>query len=190
MKISFDINLSAPEKTQLATILRCKETELDTALAPFSLAALHEYLDMFFGERAFTRGSDIREYRLLLLIRDGYKGQIPDEQTVSELFQTTAAQSKSLINSVLSKYQYELKTAIDNLMIRAIKAAVISEDETHYTATIVNSVTVDRLNRILVRINGNSLRITKMPGTVSIYQLQPSAYDDLCKHFGIKTTGG
>jgi hypothetical protein len=74
---------------------------------------------MFLGQKVFRRGSDILEYRLFLLIEKALEGQIPDEQVVSNLFQTTPTESRSLIRSVMSKYQYQLRGAIE-YSIRAI----------------------------------------------------------------------
>ena len=111
MAITVDLPLNAEEKAQLAGILRCDPDALDAVLAPYAAAALEEYARMFIGQRVFTRGSDIHEYRLFLLIKQPLEGRIPDEQQVSDLFQTTATQSRSLIRSVLAKYQYELQEA-------------------------------------------------------------------------------
>lgn len=66
---------------------------------------------MFIGQRVFTRGRDIQEYRLFLLIRGPFGNTIPDDQMVCDLFQTTT-QSRALVRSVMSKYQYELSQAI------------------------------------------------------------------------------
>jgi len=37
---------------------------------------------MFIGQQVFTRGADIREYRLFLLIEQPFDAHIPDEQRV------------------------------------------------------------------------------------------------------------
>jgi len=186
MKISINIDLTSEEKKQLAAILQCQDdTKLEKALTAFGTAALREYVDMFLGQRVFLRGTDIREYRLLLLIRYGFQNVVPDEQRISDLFQTTPAQSKSLINSVLAKYQYELKAAIDDVMVQAIKNAKYDKESDFFEITNVSSSTVDRLNRILARINGNLTRVVKKAGTVSTFRVKPSSYDELRKYFNV-----
>ena len=82
MAITVDLPLNAEEKAQLAGILRCDPDALDAVLAPYAAAALEEYARMFIGQRVFTRGSDIHEYRLFLLIKQPLEGRIPDEQQV------------------------------------------------------------------------------------------------------------
>ncbi|HYM60686.1 MAG TPA: hypothetical protein VEZ11_07320, partial [Thermoanaerobaculia bacterium] len=113
MKITVDLDLSDPETKQLAGTLGCSVKDLPAKLSDSCSAAAEEYARMFLGQKVFTRGSDIQEYRLFLLIRHAFGGSIPDEQHISDLFQTTASQSGSLIRSVMSKFQYELRQVID-----------------------------------------------------------------------------
>jgi hypothetical protein len=119
MKIAFNIDLDKNDKEELAIILGCNSQELAQKLSLYGVAALREYITMFLGQKVFRRGSDILEYRLFLLIESALEGQIPDEQVVSNLFQTTSTESRSLIRSVMSKYQYQLREAIED-SIKAI----------------------------------------------------------------------
>jgi len=105
MKIEFEP--SGGDLEMLAEILGTSPDEVEAALAPYLHAAATEYVEMFLGRKVFTRGQDIREYRLFLLMKEVFE-RLPDEQEVSDLFQTTESQSRSLIRSVMSKYQYDL----------------------------------------------------------------------------------
>ena len=60
------LNLTQEDEAELARVLGCKPAEFGAVLAPYATAALMEYVMMFLGQKVFTRGSDIREYRLLL----------------------------------------------------------------------------------------------------------------------------
>jgi hypothetical protein len=71
--------LSQPEQVQLAGTLRVAVDDLREHLEAHANAAVEEYVRMFLGQRVYTRGSDIREYRLLLLIRHALGGRIPSE---------------------------------------------------------------------------------------------------------------
>jgi hypothetical protein len=108
MAISVSVELKEDEQAQLAAILGTTVAELEGKLAPFAQAAVEEYVRMFLGQRVFTRGSDAREFRLLLLIKHAFEDRFPDDQRISDLFQTTLSESRSLIKSVSAKYQYEL----------------------------------------------------------------------------------
>ncbi len=94
MSVIVELNLNTTERAQLARILGCGEAELDDKLGSYATAALEEYLRMFLGQRVFTRGSDIVEYRLLLLTKEAFQGRLPDEQRVCALFQRSVTGSR------------------------------------------------------------------------------------------------
>jgi hypothetical protein len=93
MPITIELGLADEERNQLGGILKCSPADLDATLESYAAAALEEYGRMFIGQRVFTRGADIQVYRLFLLIKGPFDNQIPDEQIVSDLFQTTANQN-------------------------------------------------------------------------------------------------
>jgi hypothetical protein len=183
MAITVDLALGADEKAQLAGILHCEVNELDGVLTPYARAAVEEYTRMFIGQRVFTRGADIQEYRLFLLIKEPFENTIPDEQRVSDLFQTTASQSRSLVRSVMSKYQYELQEAINATLKQAIEDAEAEGDD--WTVTINSENIVDALNRVIGSIDGSLPQIEKKRGTVSNYVVRRSSYSRLCERFNL-----
>lgn len=183
MPITLNLALTEEEKTQLAGILRCEVGELEEMLGPYAAAALEEYARMFIGQRVFTRGSDIHEYRLFLLIKQPFEGRIPDEQQVSDLFQTTANQSRSLIRSVIAKYQYELHDAINSSLRNAVAAAEADGDD--WSITVNSENIVESLNRVIGSIDGSLPQIEKKRGTVSSYVLRRSSYSRLCERFDL-----
>ncbi|HEY8788095.1 MAG TPA: hypothetical protein VIM10_03025 [Actinopolymorphaceae bacterium] len=94
---------SPPERKQLAATLGCDAKDLTKTLKAYGEAASEEYVRMILGQKVFTRGTDIREYRLSLLITHVFGGRLPSEQLISALFQTTATQSRALLRAVMSK---------------------------------------------------------------------------------------
>jgi len=184
MPITISIALGQDERTQLAAILGCDVSNLDTALSSYGTAALEEYARMFLGQRVFTRGSDIMEYRLLLLTKGSFSGRLPDEQRVSALFQRSSTASRALIRAVLAKFQYELSGEIAATMRDSLNAVVDDEDSWSF---VVNSENiVEAMNRVLAVIDGTLPQVTKKPGMVTSYALKPSSYLALCQHFGVK----
>src|SRR5438067_13674113 len=97
MKVEVEIKLNQSESKQLAGIIGVKANELDKGFEAFARAAVQEYAEMFLGKKVFTRGSDMREFRLFLLIRNAFGNKIPDEQKVCDLFQCSTTQARSLI---------------------------------------------------------------------------------------------
>lgn len=187
MSIKIEHGLGNDDSDKLAGILRCNVKDLDNNLASYATAALQEYVRMFLGQRVFTRGSDIREYRLLLLIQSAFAGKLPDEQKISDLFQTTANQSRSLIRSVMSKYQYELSEAIRATVRDTIKSATQPKEDGDFQFTVNNENVVDAMNRTLASLPGNELtQVVRKPGTVTTYVLKPSSRDELVKYYDVK----
>lgn len=185
MNITASINLTDDEKIEIAAIVGCNTQELDNKLNLFLKASIHEYLTMFRGIKVFKRGSDMLEYRLLLLIENAFDGKIPDERTVSNLFQTNLTESRSLIRAVIAKYQYQLKPYIEKTLTSTIQAAKKPDGENIYGVVIKSQNIVDELNKALAEIDGNLPPVTKRKGSVSNYEIQPSSHNKLCEKFGI-----
>jgi hypothetical protein len=171
--------LSPPERAQLAGTLGVAVADLPEHLEAHANAAVEEYVRMFLGQRVYTRGSDIREYRLLLLIKHALGGRIPSEAEVSRLFQTTESQSRSLIRSVMSKFQYELREEIVQTLRETLSESGRESDEADYEVVIDSDNVVDELNRRIQAIDGTLPAIQKKRGTASTYVLRPSSHDRL-----------
>lgn len=190
MNLAITIDLSAERKKRLARALECKETELATVLQNYAVAALEEHLSMYEGDKVFTRGSDIHEYRLLLLIKHVFEGRIPDEGAVSRLFQLTATQSRALIRAVMSKYQTTLLPEIDGTLKDVLQRAEVNADSGIASVAIYNQNIVDELNRRLTGLDANHLSVHKKKDSVAVYMLQPASYLALCREFGVAPKKG
>jgi hypothetical protein len=182
MDITTTLVLSVQETNELARILECDPKDLPQKLSSYSAAAIREYVDMFLGKRVFKRGSDLNEYRLFLLIEEAFKNMIPDEQEVSHLFQTTTTESRSMIRSVMSKYQYQLKAAIDDSLLRIVQTAKQDTAGGPFTVIINSQNLVDELNRVLQEIDGSLPLVTKERLSVSTYKIPASSCAELRKH--------
>ena len=179
------MELDASERRRLAAILQCKESEVEKRLAPYAAAALEEYVRMFIGERVYTRGSDIREYRLFLLMRHVFGG-IPDEGQVSALFQTTTTQSRTLVRSVLSKFRYELEPIVRGSLRAAVGGAEEAEDGT-WRIELRSQNAVDALNELISRLSTRAKPLPLLapnPSGANVYTLANSARNALRKEFG------
>lgn len=180
MQVSLELSLTEQEEGQLRKILSCNEGEdLATVFSRYATAACEEYARMFLGQKVFTRGADFREYRLLLLVQRAFEGRIPVEQRICDLFQITAAQARSLVRAVISKYQYDLKEAIEATMRLILEAAETVAG--HIVVTIDNESMIDALNRLVTSISGDLPPISKKHNTVSQYSVPKSTYLKLCE---------
>lgn len=186
MQITITLNLTPAEEAEIAAILGCKVSDLNNRLSACSGASINEYLAMFRGQKVFKRGSDMLEYRLLLLIETAFQGVIPDERTVSSLFQTTLTESRSLIRSVISKYQYQLRTHVERTLSASLLAATRQNNAQYYTVVINSHNVVDELNKALADIDGSLSPVAKKKGSVSTFEISPSSYNHLCAKFAVQ----
>jgi hypothetical protein len=185
MKIQVNTQISLPdeEALNLATILECTPDQLGKKLSEFVRPALTEYTSMFLGTKVFKRGSDLLEYRLFLLITTTFGNLIPSDQEVSELFQTSTSESRSLIRAVMSKYQYPVKEAVQRSLVKILQSAKHAHDGDPYEVVIASQNLVEELNRVLAGINGNLPLVSKVRDSVGTYRIQPSSYEELKKLF-------
>lgn len=177
MAMSVSVELSGDEKKQLAVILGTTTAKLDEALVAFAKAALEEYIRMFLGQRVFTRGSDAREFRLLLLIKHAFDNRFPDDQRISDLFQTTLSESRSLIKSVSAKYQYELAGAKE-ATLKAVLNTAVQRDDT-WLLSINSRTVVEQLNRDLVQLGSDLPPVRLKENTGSTYVVAASSFQKL-----------
>jgi hypothetical protein len=186
LQVTITLNFTPAEETEVAAILGCSIADLNNQLNTCAKASLSEYLTMFRGQKVFKRGSDMLEYRLLLLIENTFNGEIPDERTVSSLFQTTLTESRSLIKSVISKFQYQLRPHIDNTLKATLQRATRQNNTQDYTVVINSQNVVNELNKTLADIDGSLSAIIKKKGSVSTFEIPPSSYNQLCNKFHIQ----
>ena len=187
MEIKFNVNIQDDEKELLKSILHCEtDNELNILLNKIGRSAFEENRRMIIGQKVFTRGRDILEYRLFNLIKFFFDGKIPDEQKICDLFQITATESRAFVRSIMSKYQYDLKETISLTLKEQVENIQKDENEEIYKLSIQNQYFKDELNRILGTIDTSLPIIEKERGTISTYIIQPSSYQKLCEHFGIE----
>jgi hypothetical protein len=168
--------LSEAERAQLRAILDCREDELEARLAPYAAAAKEEYLRMILGQRVFTRGQDVREYRLYLLVRWVFQDTLPSEQQISALFQTTTTQSRALLRAVMSKYQYELQSAIGATLRAVLDGAQQDPDSQRWRITVDSENVIEALNRRLAAADGTLPQVVRAANTITTYELANSSY--------------
>jgi len=180
------IEISEEMARTLSEIVKCDVNELNKELGKIAGAATEEYVKMMLGEKVFTRGSDIREYRLYLLIIKYFEGNIPDESTISTLFQTTHSESKSLLRSTLAKYHYLLKDAINSSIIYVLSGDINQDEDGNYIVKNIPINIIDEMNRIVSEIDGSHNQIKKQRGTLQVYEIPPATFNALIKKLGVE----
>lgn len=187
MEIKFNVEIQNEEKELLKSILHCNSDEdLNNLLNQLGRSSFEEIRRMIIGQKVFTRGRDILEYRLFNLIKFFFDGEIPDEQKISDLFQITITESRAFIRSIMSKYQYDLKEIIFSTLKNQVENIQRDNNEGIYILSIQNHNFIDALNRILGSIDPTLPIIKKKPGTISTYLIKTSSYKKLCEYFKVE----
>ncbi|SKA68557.1 hypothetical protein SAMN03097719_1771 [Pantoea ananatis] len=184
MRLQFDIDII--NEDELTNILGCEDNELNDKINQFAKASILEYLAMIQGIKVFKRGSDILEYRLFLLVDNVFDGKIPDEQVISKLFQTTATESRGFLRSIISKYQYKLKSAIDETIKAILLTAECPTPLGPLNITLNSTNVIEELNKKLSTIDGTMTSVIKKRGSVATYEVTRSSYEALCNSLQIQ----
>lgn len=183
MHIQFDIAVSPEDEAKLQALFGVDAAGLDAAASTHAKAALSEYLEAYLGRRAYSRGSDILEHRLALLVRHAFAGKIPTAAQVSDLFQTTLSTSRSLIRNTFSKFRFDL----DQVAATAAKDVLEHVDwagSDNWHAKVATPNLVELLNRRLLSANPGHKEIIRAQGVIGTYVITDDAYVDLCPLFG------
>jgi hypothetical protein len=167
------------ERDQMADALGCNVSDLEDRFANFVSAAEEEYARMILGQHVYSRGQDIKIYRLSLMIKHAFGGELPTEGQISALFQTTASESRSLLRAVRAKYQYELRQAIDASLKTALGRAHREEGSSQWSMVCESDNIVDALNDAVNRYDGSLPKIRKAAGTAGAYEIANSTYEAL-----------
>ncbi len=149
------------ERAQLADAFACELKDVDARLNQFVAAAEEEYIRMILGQHVYSRGQDIKVYRLNLMIKHAFGGRLPSEGQISALFQTTATESRGLLRAVRAKFQYELREAVRNSMLAALKLADREGDDSEWTMVCDSENVIDALNDAVARHDGSLPRIRR-----------------------------
>ncbi|MED4018043.1 hypothetical protein [Sutcliffiella cohnii] len=157
--------------------------EFNLALKNVAFAALTEYKEMLLGKGLPTRADEIKQHRLLHLIKHYFQGKIPTEAEVSSMFQLTETESRALIRNVRTRFRYQLESEILNTLQQTIVSAEFNNDTYH--VVIQSDNVLEELNR-LVSTNAPLLDpISKVRGSARKYQISEDTYELLSNSLGV-----
>lgn len=189
MDITTSIALSSDEEKQLTAILNCSTTTFKKTLEAISSAAMEEYTKMILGSKVFSSGTDMRVYRLCLLIDRCFRNILPNEEMVSRIFQTTTTQSRALLRSVVSKYQYVLKEIINRTISKLVEETIVISPKKNEIFLAINNNShffIDLLNEKISSLDVTLPSVSLRPHCSASYQIQLNTYRALCKEYGLK----
>jgi len=138
-----NVNLEIEELKGIDPVLDGKESCLVKA-------AVQEYLDMLSGEKVFSKASDIKEYRLLLLIENVFE-EMPSEMVVANLFQLKRSEARTLIKNVDAKYRRRLNNKLEQNLKKLVNSIdEVKNDKDETTFYCESQYQIDKLNERLL----------------------------------------
>ncbi len=183
--------LTPDELERLRGLLGTKSDEhFQAALQNLALAALAEYKEMLLGMGLPSRAVEIRELRLLCLIRHYFKECIPSEAEVGSIFRLTESASRSLIRSVTSRFEYDLGGQVHETLKKAIANAQFDDDTNSYRTVIQSDNVLDKLNQMIESRAPGLRPITRVRGMARVYSISEDSYKVLRGALGVSTAGG
>lgn len=181
MKFTVELEIDDGDLARLESATGKTGEALQDVLPKHAQAALTEYVAQYVGRRALSRGTDILEHRLHLLIRHAFDNEVPTEAQVSDLFQTTAAQSRTLIRNTLSRYRFDLATALEATVKATLEAAKPGKGV--FLLEIKSAQVLDALKSKLEQEHPGQVPIARTRDA-STWTLKPVSYAKLCGSFG------
>lgn len=181
-----DTFFSDKEREDLYSILNVKnDDEFAACLEKISIAALTEYKQMMLGIDLPSRADEIRQQRLLHLIKYFYVDRIPTEAEVSMIFQLPETRSRTLIQYTISRFHHLLNDTIQNTLIELVKLANKIDGEEDYEIEIQSRFALEELNRIIQRRASTQKKIYSKRDSAGIYIIPGDTMISLKKILGI-----
>lgn len=168
--------LNESEKNRLIGCLDVSNEQLDEILQDIIKASFNEYKEMLLGKGLPTRADEIKQHRLLHLIKYYFKGKIPTETQVSLMFQLTESESRSLIKNVKTRFRYQLEKEISNTLQDVVSSWGISDEREYYEVVIESDNIHEELNRIITVRNPSLEPIKKLPSAARKFKISVDTY--------------
>jgi hypothetical protein len=166
------------DKEKLKELFEVKrDQDFRKALNGVVLAGLEEYRDMFLGDGLPMRADDIRQFRLLYLIKHHFEHRIPNELEVSTMFQIPETRARNLIRYVLARFRNIIEQEILNTIETTLKGIRTSKRPNLSLVYIGADNIVEEINRIISLAGSEYRLLTKeQPGSHS-YEISMDSLD-------------
>ena len=147
LNIAFDFEVEADELDALADVLDCPSTEAEVQkkLTGIGRAALREYADMITGEQTMTSITELRERRLVALIRFATKS-MPDTHWIARIFNVPATTAKSMLRGVGARHRRRIDGEVRREVTDFLAACQQDGETQKWKAAWTNPVLIEMLN--------------------------------------------
>jgi hypothetical protein len=184
LKLDTATFLDATQVSQLAKTLNWATPEIiATKLTGIMESAFADYVEMLMGSPLPGRAEEIREKRLLHLLRHyADEDELLSEIQISAMFQLNESESRRLLRGVRSRFRSELDNRIAASVVALLESAT-KHDDNNYRVQLTSDNLLDAL-RLSVTINAPQLdQIVKVRGAAGLYDIPVDTYNELCDQF-------
>ena len=187
MELNLDTTsfLDATQESQLAKTLNWTTPQIVAVkLTGIMQAAFADYLEMLMGSPLPGRAEEIREKRLLHLLRHyAEEDELLSEIQISAMFQLNETESRRLLRGVRSRFRSELDNRVAASVVALLESATRHGDD-DYRVQLTSDNLLEAL-RLSVTINAPQLdQIVKVRGAAGLYDIPVDTYNELCDQFG------
>lgn len=180
-------DLDAEQQRDLLEKFRCTDSELPDRLARMATAAYDEYLEMIRGVPLPSRAEEVREKRLLhLLKRYATDGVLLTENDIAVMFQMSGQEAGRLLRNVRAHYHAELDSRVKTAVREILESAKLVKG--NYQIQITSANLLDVLKSTVASAAPNLDQIVKVRGSAALYDIPPDTYKRLCEIYGVVVT--
>lgn len=176
--------LDERQKARLLATLGWGDSELESRLSRIVQAAYEEYLEMIQGIPLPARAEEVREKRLLHLLRKyAADGELLTEREIAALFQMSEREAARLLRNVRSHYHAELDARVTAAVRKILQSA--QQADPSYRVRITSANLLDVLKSTVASMAPDLDQIVKVRGSAALYDIPPDTYAMLRDAFGV-----
>lgn len=176
MRLDLEIGeLGTEQQAKLREKLRCDNSDLRNHLSRIAAAAYEDYLEMVQGVPLPSSAEEIRERRLLhLLKRYAPDGALLTESQIAGMFQMSTQEAARLLRNVRSHYHEELDVRVAAAVRAILESAIKTNGKFRIQVTSANLL--DVLRSTVTSVAPDLDQIIKVRASAALYDIPPDTY--------------
>lgn len=179
--------LDAEQRQDLLEKFRCSDSELSDRLVRVATAAYDDYLEMICGVPLPSRTEEVREKRLLhLLKRYATDGVLLTENDIAVMFQMSGQEASRLLRNVRAHYHAELDSRVKAAVREILESAI--DVKGNHRIQITSTNLLDVLKSTVASVAPDLDQIIKVRGSAALYDIPPDTYKKLCQIYDAVVT--
>jgi hypothetical protein len=183
MQIEVD-EIEKGQRGRLLAALRCSDSELQDRLSRIANAAYEEYLEMIQGVPLPSRAVEVRERRLLHLLRKyATDGRLLTEAEIAAMFQMSEQEATRLLRDVRSHYHEELDARVTSAIREILDSA--AGDGRRRRVKITSANLLDVLRSTVTSRAPDLDQVVKVRASAALYDIPADTYLMLRDAFGL-----